>query len=1012
MYLEREFQHRKYNGEDNKINEADYKSYAPYYFVITDDYKSIRDMGIIEDICSQEINYGFSLTIISPRLTNLPNECKAFISIGDLKSGVFENELVSNKQKEFTVDVLDNLDLYDYCKILANIPIDVEKEEKNLPNSVTFLEMYNVGRIEQLNILNRWKTNDPTKSLQVPIGFDKNGEQFKLDLHEKLYGPHGLIAGMTGSGKSEFIITYILSMAVNFHPYEVSFVLIDYKGGGLAGAFENRQTGLKLPHLAGTITNLDTIEMSRSLASIQSELRRRQRAFNEARDSLGESTIDIYKYQRLYREGKVKMPISHLFIISDEFAELKSQQPEFMDQLISTARIGRSLGVHLILATQKPSGVVDDQIWSNSKFKVCLKVQDKSDSMDMIKCPDAAALKNPGRFYLQVGYNELFALGQSAWTGAQYYPMEKRKKKIDANIDFIDGVGNVVRSFDTSNNVVQVTPEGEELSSIVKYIVNIAQAEKAFIPQLWLDSIPGYINIDELKIKYNYTPKDKEIELVIGEYDDPDNQSQHLLTLSLSNDGNTLIFGSSGSGKELLITGILYSAITTYNPSEINFYIMDFGAGVLRMFERAPQVGNIIPEEDVERIDNLFKMLIVELDNRKELLSDYNGSYNFYKEHSNEELPMIVTIINNYEAFNEIYEDKYEDILTQLTREGSKYGIIFILSTSSTTAVRYKMRQNFKCNLCLQFNETSDYLDVLSGVRNKVPSKIYGRGLIELGTVYEFQTAYAYKPEKLSEYIKTISSRLRSICGDSALKVPVLPEVVSISDLESEINYLNQTPVGIYKDDLSIAKFNFKENAVSLITTLDYYLGKNFFTALISILNQIPNQNVAVIDAAKIYTSDDNIKNYVNANFDAVVDKIVQEYEEHNKKYQEQNYDSNALTGFKKTTFIFLGFSNFTSRVQEEKLDSLYKALSAAKDHQVNNYIIVDYPDKLKDLAYDDWYKSNVDQSQGIWIGNGISDQYAIKLVSTPRSLNEEIEDGFGYVVINGKAKLVKLVQE
>ena len=428
LHLEKEFHRRKYNN-NNEVSDRNYSEFAPYFIVITDDFKSVRDLEIIKDICEQDINLGFSLTIVSPRLTNLPNECKTFISIGDKKSGIFENELVSNKQKEFVADVDPSLNIYAYSKILANIPIEIAKEEKNIPNAVTFLEMYNVGMIDQLNILNRWKSNDPTKSLQVPIGLDKNGEQFKLDLHERFYGPHGLIAGMTGSGKSEFIITYILSMAINFHPNEVSFVLIDYKGGGLAGAFENKDKGIKLPHIAGTITNLDTIEMNRALASIQSELRRRQRMFNIARNQNSESTIDIYKYQRLYREGKVSEPISHLFIISDEFAELKTQQPDFMDQLISTARIGRSLGVHLILATQKPSGVVDDQIWSNSKFKVCLKVQDRSDSMDMIKVPDAAALKNPGRFFLQVGYNELFALGQSAWAGAQYYPMEKRKRK-------------------------------------------------------------------------------------------------------------------------------------------------------------------------------------------------------------------------------------------------------------------------------------------------------------------------------------------------------------------------------------------------------------------------------------------------------------------------------------------------------------------------------------------------------------------------------------------------------
>ena len=128
-------------------------------------------------------------------------------------------------------------------------------------------------------------------------------------------------------------------MAINYSPNEVSFILIDYKGGGLAGAFHNKETGMKLPHLAGSITNLDTVEMNRSLASIQSELRRRQKIFNEARDSLNESTIDIYKYQALFREGLVKEPVTHLFIISDEFAELKQQQPEFMTQLGQTLNL-------------------------------------------------------------------------------------------------------------------------------------------------------------------------------------------------------------------------------------------------------------------------------------------------------------------------------------------------------------------------------------------------------------------------------------------------------------------------------------------------------------------------------------------------------------------------------------------------------------------------------------------------------------------------------------------------
>lgn len=298
---------------------------------------------------------------------------------------------------------------------------------------------------------------------------------------------------MTGSGKSEFIITYILSMAVNYHPDEVAFILIDYKGGGLAGAFEDTETGIRLPHLMGTITNLDGSAIQRSLTSIQSELTRRQRVFNDVKNKLGEGTVDIYSYQKLFRAGKVSEPMPHLFIISDEFAELKQQQPEFMEQLISAARIGRSLGIHLILATQKPNGVVNDQIRSNAKFKVCLKVQDKSDSMDMLLRPEAAELKDVGRFYLQVGYNEYFALGQSAWCGAQYEPQDTVDERADDSISVLDNLGQTMLRVAPE---VQRSDSGQkQISAVVRRLYRLAQDENIPVRSLWKEPLPSRIDV-------------------------------------------------------------------------------------------------------------------------------------------------------------------------------------------------------------------------------------------------------------------------------------------------------------------------------------------------------------------------------------------------------------------------------------------------------------------------------------------------------------------------------------
>ena len=1003
LALEQELQARKYRDVNGKmeLNTADYRRYKPYYVLITDDYKLVRDVELVKDVAEMQINIGFSLIVISPRLVNLPNECKTFISIGDKKSGVFENELVSNKQKEFVADFDPTLNMHECCQILANIPIDIAKENRSLPASLSFLEMYNVGMVEQLNITNRWKQNDPTKSLQVPVGVDKSQELFKLDLHEKFHGPHGLIAGMTGSGKSEFIMTYILSMAINYHPYEVSFVLIDYKGGGLAGVFQNKETGMKLPHLAGTITNLDTVEMNRSLASIQSELRKRQRIFNEARDKLDESTIDIYKYQSLYRKGLVDKPVSHLFIISDEFAELKSQRPEFMDQLISTARIGRSLGVHLILATQKPAGVVNDQIWSNSKFRVCLKVQDKSDSMDMIKCPDAAALKNPGRFYLQVGYNELFSLGQAAWAGAQYYPTEKRKKKVDHGIDFIDNVGNTIKTMENKQNEIQIQSKGEEITNIVKYIVDEAKKEQIYIDQLWLDRIPFVIYVDNLKKKYNFVPQKNNINPVIGEYDDPDNQKQNILTLPLSQEGNTIIFGTAGSGKELMISSLIYSTIVAHDSKEINFYILDFGAETLTMFKNAPHVGEVLLSTDVEKIANLFKYIYQVIEERKKIFVDYNGSYDFYINHGGKQIPMIVIVINNVEGFLDIYKE-YEELIGQITRDCLKYGIVFILSTSGPNTVRYRLRQNFRQNIVLQFNDPSDYGSVLAGARKKEPSKVYGRGLVDKEGIYEFQTAYPYKEEKMIDYIKIICSKLNYICDYKAKKIPTLPETVTEREVAEKIGSLKEIPIGIEKESLAIATINLEKNAIFNITGEDISAEPRMIRGIMQIISKIPNVNCIILDAISILNgiTAENIL-YDKENCSIGIEKLTE-------IYQQSLQTPTTST----TVCMIVGISNLLSRMDINTKTKFTAMIEKTYKTNMVKYIFVETIDNIKSINFEMWYKSGVDLSEGIWIGNGLANQFTLKVTTSARILRAEIEPNFGYIIRKGKATLIKFISD
>ena len=1005
QYLERILGPRLEQGD-----KGDYKTMPPYYIIITDNYKVAKNVQIVQQALSSKKNIGMNVIVLNENLSTLPNECTTFLSINLRNGAVFESELTSDKQKEFLIDNYTQGNFMNCCRKVANIPIKFVKDSFALPNSVDFLEMYGVGKVEQLNSIFRWKMSNPTSTLQVPVGIDANGMLFKLDIHEKVHGPHGLIAGMTGSGKSEFIITYVLSLAINYHPNDVSFILIDYKGGGLTGAFKNEDTGIKLPHLAGTITNLDVLELNRSLVSIQSELRRRQAVFNEARQKLNEGTIDIYKYQKYYHEGQVEAPISHLLLISDEFAELKVQQPEFMDQLISAARIGRSLGVHLILATQKPSGVVNDQIWSNCRFRVCLKVQDKSDSNDMIRVPDAALIKQTGRFYLQVGYNEYFGIGQSAWTGAPYFPQDKVKKKIDTTMNFVNNVGTVIKESDEVKTN-QAKPQGEQLPNIVRYLSDIAKKENISIKQLWLDKIPALIYLDKLAEKYGYSAKPFVLDPIIGEFDDPFNQRQGLLNLRISKDGNTIIYGSASSGKEIMVNAIIYDTITRHKPEEVNFYILEFGTESLRMFTKAPHVGDILYLNDAEKIKNLFKMLRGEIDRRKKLFSDYSGDFTTYIKQSGKTVPNIVVIINNYEAFNEVYQN-YEDVLLQLTREGIKYGISFIFTTSASNMIRYRMAQNFKTKLVLQLNDENDYSSILGNIHGTKPSEILGRGLVDLDAVYEFQTASITKPENVNEAIRITCENLSNETTYRAKSVPVLPDKVTFDFVKNEFTGLDAVPIGVEKNTLEISKVDLSKNYMTILTALDAYSTKPLVEQLGKEVEMINGIRFIVVDCDDLIDNKAFTKCQYETDVDAFVVKLNEEITNASEIYKASNFNRDSLKDVSTTVCVIAGLDKFQAKMNPDNKKLFGKMFEAGKDLGKFSFILVDSVDKFKKVEYDDWYRNTVTNNRGIWVGDGIANQFAIKLTKTTKELYEEIGPKFGYAVERGIPALIKLLED
>lgn len=970
----------------NKNNEKeDIKSIETYYIVVSDCIENYKSLKIIEYILrntgKNDPKQCMGILMFTNKVNNIPTGCDFFINYSENECSIFNSEMDEDGITKFKPTCIDEtINFYSCVEALSDIPITVslsDGAQGTLPTKLGFLEMYGVGKIEQLNIFDRWKNAPISTTLTAPVGVDAMGDLIYLDLHEKKHGPHGLVAGMTGSGKSEFIVTYILSLAINYSPDEVQFVLIDYKGGGLAGAFENKKNGIRLPHLVGTITNLDKAEMSRTLVSIKSELQRRQRVFNQAKDKLNTGSIDIYKYQVLVRDGSLDEPMSHLFIICDEFAELKAQQPEFMDELVSAARIGRSLGIHLILATQKPTGVVDDQIWSNSKFKVCCKVQSADDSNEMLRKPDAAYIKESGRFYLQVGYDEYYVLGQSGYSGVQYVPSEKIVTNTDNSIDFISNSGDVFRNAVQKaeiENVDNTVKLGEELNNILRYIIGVAESNNYQYHKLWLDNVPDLLYYGNLVKKYtDIKPLPFNICPLVGEYDDPENQSQGSVNLALTGAGNVAIFGAPGAGKYTFISTMIFSSIINHSTKEINFYILDFGSGKFNMFSSAPQVGDILTINDKKKLSYFFYMIEKEISTRQKYYAANGGDFLLDVKNGKAPFPNIVVVVYGAEVFKETYDELYDGIFASITRSCSKVGIEFVLSTS-TNGLGLSVEGNIKKKILIQLADETDYQYLIDGARP--PSKKPGRGIIAINDIpMEFQTALITTEGTEKQYLDSILVKLKTVILEKAKKVPEVPKKIALADVLPAVTDLTSVPLGVNIFTAQNESFNFN-NKVTLMAASRLQNTNKFMSKLSSLLVQCSNNNLIILNS--------------QPEFKFKVDEKAKYYDSDFKKVVKLFYDNcqklNTNSSDKKFTILIIGYNSINKHLlklkeEDSTICTLDDFLLSCNNDNFR-FLIYENDESISKILNSD-ISDMIDNSNGIWMGMDYDGQSSFDMMTT-----------------------------
>lgn len=766
---------RKAQKEEEKANDT--KIFHPHYVVLITDETLILDHVIMEFFREDPTELGCSIIYVADVLSSLSENIQTVISIKDRNQGQLLLQEGVLRELDFQLDHFpEGYDKEAISRGLAPLK-HIQQLKSSIPDSVTFLEMYQAETFNDLKVLSRWESHAPYQSLAVPIGLRGKDDLVYLNLHEKAHGPHGLIAGTTGSGKSETIQSYILSLAVNFHPHDVAFLLIDYKGGGMANLFKD------LPHLLGTITNLDGAQSMRALASINAEIHRRERLFGQY------GVNHINQYQKKFKLGEATEPLPHLFLISDEFAELKVNQPDFIKELVSIARVGRSLGVHLILATQKPSGVVDDQIWSNSRFKLALKVADRGDSMEMLRTADAAEITQTGRAYLQVGNNEVYELFQTAWSGADYQPEKDQLGIEDHTIYLINELGQYevlnqdLSGLDMAEEIKEVPTE---LDVIVQEINHLHQQEGiAAVAQPWLPPLKERITLDELDkvVPIEAWQKRTAPSVLIGVADIPQAQKQEAVAIDLSKDGNILLYGSPGTGKTTFLQTAAMDLARKQSPENLTMYLLDFGTNGLAPLSQLPHVADSLLLDQTEKIQKFIRIINRELDRRKKLLSEHGvGTIALYREVTGKQEPTMVILMDSYESMkDEPYETDLFKLFMRISREGLSIGVHLIITASRQNNLRAQLYSNFKHQLTLPQNDISEVRGIVGATPLAATMEdIKGRALMKRDEVDVVQFALPVAGDNDIQIINNLRDQVQSLkemwTGHTPAGIPMVPD--------------------------------------------------------------------------------------------------------------------------------------------------------------------------------------------------------------------------------------------
>ena len=614
----------------------------------------------------------------------------------------------------------------------------------NFPASISFLEGLGAASVSDLDIIGRWERSDSSKSLSVSIGIKENGETFCFDISKFAMGLHGMVAGTSGSGKTELLKTLLLSMAVHFSPDDVNFYFIQYMD-------DDTHYIEHLPHFAGNTSGAarsyhDRYSVLRSLKSLSGEVNRRLRIFAGVKDLPVQNMETYQKYRKAHPELNLE-PLPHLIVVLQDYSEFMSQCPDAFGDIEFIMRI-HSAGIHMILVMHSPQGLLMSRHEVYLNFRICMRTDSESDSKGILGVEDASRLSHPGEAYIRGrSYNGDLVHMQTFYADSPYRPAPS----IPATTSLLDRLRSFFGWEKHTNSSTALNPESEqpESSVIVQEIIKTAQEHHfTHARHICPDPLPQVIALDELiagreaydRISKTWSKKNSGLAVTVGLVDDPEGQTQYPLVLDFMKDGHQILYGAPSTGKTTFLQTAILSAALSYTPEQVKFLLFDYGSFALKMFGGLPHCIIAADQTDEAELKKAGEFLKHELTERSKLFSTEGvTTISAYREASGCSIPAIIVAVDNIDLLNNA-NSWLMDIFTQTAITGTSLGIYLMITASCTSGgFMFRLSSYIKSKHTLQMIDKGDYRCLVGAELRMRPENYKGRGLTQGGL--EYQTA-------------------------------------------------------------------------------------------------------------------------------------------------------------------------------------------------------------------------------------------------------------------------------